>query len=394
MKKILLSAHCKTQEQKNIVQALAEIILSGDYCIDTTIDLDKRYDVILAYNLTGYRRISRLAKTKNIPVIYTVRQEDCVEECLHDVSLISRFLIINDGDDLSHQLFPEECTTYIPCPCLLPSQDSMIPDSYAGILVVTDDKTLLRMVPALNNYTKYHFTIITGIPSVVKKMLNANCTAVAAGRANRIDLIKNAALVIGSGKAILTGICYGKPAIVAGKCGFGRRITLENAAQHYYSLFKGRLGAQGEEVIPFHLLSHEIDACMNAQPEENQAIANSLSDFIMTKQEQTASLIDNLINFAIVSKPILDTPLRLSSLYRFIALDESSYLVVEDRTLKAHGMVDQDEYHLIRSFEAGATARSVMRKTPYHKTSKRFVSFIEYLITHKFLMPYDQKTGF
>lgn len=392
MKKILLSAHCKTQEQKDTLQALLKILLSKDYCIDTIINIDKDYDIIIAYNLNGYRRISSLAKAKNIPVIYIVKQEDCVEECLYDVSLISRFLIINDGDDLLHQLFPKECTTYIPYPCSPPQQESVSPDTSSGILVATDDKTLLKIIPALNNYTKYHFTIITGIPSVVKKMLNENCTVITVKRTNIVDLIKNAALVIGSGKTILTSISYGKPTIVAGKYGFGRRITAENIAQHYYSLFKGRLGAQGEEAIPFHLLSHEIDACMT-QPEENNTIANSLVEFLKAKQEQTVTIIDNLIGSAIISKPLLDTLLRLSSLYRFIALNASSYLVVEDRTLKVHGMIDRDEYHLIHSFEAGATAKSVMQKNLY-KTPKRFVSFIEYLITYKFLVPYDQRTDF
>ncbi|GHV57599.1 hypothetical protein FACS1894182_06870 [Bacteroidia bacterium] len=397
MKKVLLSAHCKTQEHKDIVQALVEIISSKGYCIDTIISFDKDYDMILAYNLNGYRRISRLAKTKNIPVVYIVKQEDCVEECLYDVSFISRFLIINGGDDLSHQLFPKECATYIPYPYLPPQQDRVSPNTSSGILVATDDKTLLKMIPALNNYTKYHFTIITGIPSVVKKMLNANCTVVAAKRTTIVDLIKNAALVIGSGKTILTSIGYGKPVIVAGKYGFGRRITPENVAQHYYSLFKGRLGAQGEEVIPFHLLSHEIDACMNAQPKENQAIANSLLDFLTAKYEQTATLIDALIGSAIKLSHVnayLDIPFVLSSIYRFIALDASSYMVVEDRTLKVHGMIDQDEYHLIHSFEAGATAKTIMQKNLYHKTPKRFVSFIKYLVTYKFLVPYDQRTDF
>jgi hypothetical protein len=344
--------------------------------------------------LGGYRHISRLAKTKNIPVIYIVKQEDCVEECLYDVSLISRFLIINGGGDLSHQLFPEECTTYMPYPCLLPQQDTVSPNASSGILVATDNNTLLKMIPALNNYTKYHFTIITGIPSVVKKMLNANCTVVASKRTNIVDLIKDASLVIGSGKTILTSISYRKLAIVAGKYGFGRRITMENVAQQYYSLFRGRLGAQGEEVIPFHLLSHEIDVCMNAQPEENNAIADSLLSFLRAKQKQTASLIDDLICSATASKSVLDMQLKPSLLYRFIAFGESSRLIVDEIMLKAHAMIDQDEYDLIHSFQEGSTAKTVMQKNLYHKTPKQFVSFIEYLVTYKFLVPYDKNAGF
>jgi len=160
MKKILLSAHCKTQEQKDITKALLAILLSKNYDIDliTNVDLNiqkkhietvssdklltKDYDVILACNLKGYHCIKHLAKTKNIPVIYMVKQEDCVEEYLYEVALISRFLIINDGDELSRRIFPGDCTTHIPYPYLAPQQNMTETGLSGNILVATEDKAL------------------------------------------------------------------------------------------------------------------------------------------------------------------------------------------------------------------------------------------------------------
>ena len=282
MKKILLSAHCKTPEQKHIALALLEIVLSKGYHIDIAanfaLDIQqknikiissgnlqtKNYDVIFSYNLKGYQNVKRLAKTKKIPVIYVVRQNDCVEEYLFDVSLIYKFLIINDGNELSYQLYPKECSIHIPYPFSLPQQNRVTTNTSVNILVSTDDKTLLKTIPVYNNYAKYNFTIVTEIPSIIKKTVNENCTVVSIARTNIVDLIKNTALVVGNGTTILTGISYRKPSIVVGKCGFGRRVTPENMEQHFHSLFKGRLGAQGEEIIPFHLLAYEIDSCMNA----------------------------------------------------------------------------------------------------------------------------------
>jgi len=388
MKKILFSAHCRTPEQKEIAQSLLGIISSQGHTIDTVTNPDTDYDVIFAYNLKGYHRIRRLAKTKKIPVIYAVRQEDCIEEYLYDVSSISKILLINDGNELPRQLFfPEECSIYIPYPYLPPQQNIAISDSSANIVVATDDRTLLKIVPALNNYTKYNFTIVTGISSVIKETVNTNSTVLSAKRTNTIELIRNADLVIGFGRVILTALGYGKPAIVVGRYGFGRRVTPENIDQHLHALFRGRPGAQGEEAIPFHLLLHEIDSCMNATPEENKLISNSLADFLTAKYEQTAALINDLICSVCASMSVLDMRLKLSSLYRFIPYNESSYLVVDDRMLKLHAMIDQDEYDLIHSFEETTTTKAVMDKNLYRKTPKRFIAFIEYLVAYKFLVP-------
>jgi len=408
MKQILLSAHCKTHEQKNIVKVLLKMLVSKNHRIDVTANFDldiqknnvqsvsvenlptKDYDVILAYNLKGYQHIKSLVKAQNIPVIYIVNRENSEAEYLHDLSLISRFLVINDGTDFFHQLLPQECSIEIPYPYLLPQQNSAFVNSSDNILVATDDKTLLKIIPVLNNYGKYNFTILTGIPSVIKKIVNANCTVISAKRTNVADCIKNASLVIGCGLPILISISYGKPAIVAGKFGFGRRVTLENIENHLYSMFKGRLGALGEEIIPFHLLSYEIDSCMNAKPSENETIAESLIDFLTAKQERTVDLIDRLICSADNSKSALDIPLRLSSLYKFISFSASSYLVVDDTTLKMHAMIEQDEYDLIHSFEKGAVAQTLMLQNLFGKTPKQFVSFVKYLVAHKFLLPYNE----
>jgi hypothetical protein len=410
VRKILLSAHCKTSEQKYIAQALLEIVLSKGYNVDVMANVDlgiqqesvqtvspgnlqtKDYAVILACNLKGYHCIRHLAKT--IPVIYIVKQEDCVKEFLYGVSLVSRFLIVSDGDELSHQIFPGDCSTQIPYPYLPQRQNLAVTDLSANILVATDDKTLLKTIPVFNNYTKYNFVIVTEISSIVKKIVNANCTVVSAKRTNLLDFIKGAALVIGCGKPILTSIGCGKPAIVAGKFGFGRRVTPENLEEHLHSFFKGRLGARGEEIIPFHLLSHEIDSCMNSKPEDNKVIAKSLIDFLFVKQEQTVALIDSLICSVGASKSALYIRLRVSTLYRFIAFGESSWLVVDERMLKAHAMIDRDEYELIHSFRDGVTVSSVMQNNLYHKTPKQLISFIEYLVAYKFLVPYDKEANF
>jgi len=406
MKKILFSAYCKTYEQKNITKVLLEMLWSKNHSIDITANFDldvqrdsvqlipvddlqtKDYDVILAYNLKGYQCIKKMAKSQNIPVIYIVNRENSEKEYLHDLSLISQFVVINDGGDLLYQLFPNKCSVNIPYPYL--PQQNIVAANSDTILVATDDKTLLKIIPVLNNYGKYNFTIVTDIPSVIKKIVNANCIVVARKGINIADCIENARLVIGCGLPALMSIGYGKPVVVAGKFGFGRRVTIENIEQHLYSMFRGRLGALENEIIPFHLLSHEIDACMNAKSADNETIAKSLIDFLTMKQEQTISLIDTLISSTNNSKSILDIPLRLSLLYKFVAFGESSYLVVDDTTLKMHAMIEQNEYDLIHSFEKGTVAKTIMQQNLFGKTPKQFVSFVEYLVAHKFLLPYNE----
>ena len=409
MEKILFSTHCNTQTHIEISKAILKILLSKGYSIGVIANCDLNletgnqvfwvqkepeadYDVIFAFNAKGHRKIKQLAKKKQIPVVYIVCREDCEKEYLYDLSQASRFLIINDGIELNQLLFPEEYTMHINFP-FVPEKKGAAANitSDAPILVATDERTLLKTIPILNNHGEYRFVIVSNTPAVKQKLLNSNCEVVSAKHCRIVDYIARTSLVIGSGAVILKSIGYNKPVIVVGKYGFGRRVTMDNIELHFSAMFKGRPGAQGEEIIPFNLLSHEIVSCMNQPWEEKEKACTTLSHFLVEKYEQTSSRIDSLINTVHTSTNILDTPLKLSGLYAFIALDETSYIAVDSRWMKIHAMVDCADYHLIQLFKVGATPSNVMAHIT-HKNEKQFVDFIKYLISYKFLIPYEKST--
>ena len=408
MKKILFSIHCNTVAHKDIALALLHIVASKEYKVDvmsnqklklednckqipfSTDNLTDDYDAVFAYNRKGYNRIRKYSYKKNIPVFYIVGRRDSINEYVYDIANIRQYIVINDGGEFNSRLFPQEYTLHIPYP-FLPTKvtSSKSSESDKAIVVCTDDETLFKIIPMLNQQHSLNFTIICGFSSAVKKVANSNIKVIVANDTALIDnLINQADLVIGSGLAILKGVYYQTPAIVVGEYGFGRLLTEENVEQHFNSFFRGRLGAQKNEIILNHLLSYEITTFFEQSSDTIEQQNSKL--FRMLPYNPSISILSLLDSLYKPKENVFTQKMRLTSLYSYIEMDENEYLVVDERMTTFCAIMEKEEYDWLMLFKQSSTPEKVF---PFvkNKDKRTFVEYIEYLITHKFLIPYNEQ---
>ncbi len=400
---ILFSTYYNTLAHREISHALFYILSQG-YSVDVITNghqsesllltetlVNNRYDIIFAFTRKGFQRIKRYAQENHIPVVYVVCRQESEKEFILDFP-IARFLVINDESEFNPILFSDNFTFTIDYPFVIEGNlpmNKIVAD--APILIVTDERTLLKVIPVLNNHGEYQFTIVCDHPRSIRALLNANCEAMNTAGCNLEKQIQQSSLILGNGVTILKSIAYHKPAIVVGKFGLGRRVNMDNIEWHYNTLFRGRPGAVGDEIIPFNLLSYEIVSCMNQSASDKQSECSQLFGWIAEKQQQITERIDKIIDQTICPVAIDETTYQLSSIYSFIATDNDSYFVIDRRWMKIEAMIDSADYHLLQLFKSGATLNSI-RPHVTHKTSQQLDKFMQYLIVHKFIFPHAKST--
>ena len=410
MKKILFSIHCNTIAHKDIALALLRIIVSKGCRVDlisnqklhfednckqipfSAENLTDDYDAVFAYNRKGYNRIKKYSAKKNIPVFYVVSRRDSINEYVYDIANIHQYIVVNDGGRFNSRLFPQEYTQHISYPFLPAKAISLkTSESNKTIVVCTDNETLFKIIPVLNQQHSLNFTIICGFPSVVKKVINSNTKVIGTNDTALIDnLINQADLVIGSGFAVLKSLYHDTPAIVVGELGFGRLLTKENIVQHFNSFFSGRIGGQKNEFIPNDLLAYEITTFFEQNSNITEQQNNELFHLLSYNPENLMfNLLDGLDK---LKKNVYTQNLKLTSLYHYIELNENEYLVADERMTTFCAIMEKEEYDWLMLFEQGSTPENVF---PFvkNKDKKAFVEYIEYLITHKFLLPYDESAN-
>lgn len=406
-KRILFSVFCKSQLHINIVKVLIEMFQAKGNSIDIKSNQDKiifcndnlqvqlfketlhlEYDIIIAFNLKGYNYIKAYQKENNIPLIYALCNSDIENEYLLEHNLIDRILLINDDRNFYPTFFPFEYTTSITFPFKFINNNIVSSINESNILVYSDNATLLKIIPVLNNHGEFKFTIISETPNRIKKLVNGHILVANINKIKLDEHIQNALFVIGSGEFILRSLQFEKPSIVVGKYGYGRLVSNENINQHFGSNFLGRIGGQAVESIPFNLLSFEIVRLMN----NIESIKNDSKQLRIILHEQynlTANIVDRLIN-ATISKPnIWNRKLKLCSIYWFIEINHKSYVIVDSRMFKIQDLITVDEYHIINQFKKASTPRSVLKKSG-NKDKDKFLMFIERMRTNKTLLFYEE----
>ena len=405
-KRILFSFFCNTSMHIGVVKGLIEMLQSKGYSIDilSNQDMDSYntdsqvhfhkeiykndYLVIIAFNLKGYNHVKSLRKKKNLPLIYTLCASDIDKEYLFDTKLFNRILLINDTQYFYPNAFPHEYTTNIAIPFELIKKNVLADNKKLNILVCTDNASLLKIMPVLNNHGEFHFTVISKMTGVLKKIINGNIDVVTANDTDIDEYILNSRGVIGSGEFILRSLQLNRPSIVAGPNGFGRLVSGGNIHQQFHSFFQGRVGAQYGEIIPFNLLSYEIERLMNNN-EDRKTELKHLSSLLEEQFVFTANTLDNLIKAIILKADIWDTKLILSSAYYFIEYDSKSFVAVDSRMMKIHSLISVAEHQKIKLFESGITPRAIFNQTG-GVNKNTYNRFIEKMKASKILVPYEE----
>lgn len=403
---ILFSTYYKTDYHKSILSSLIDMCLLRGYKIQFPKDIKSnfKHDIrkeniveqdryfndeasvcaMIAFGKEGYRQIKRF-RQPNIPFIYLLCSSDILSDYLYDHLLFDRMILITDKKLYQSILFPLEYSDYLPRPFKpIDSYHSNTLKDNINILVSTDDITLLKILSVLNNHGEYNFTVLCQRPQIFSKMINSNIILLRHRGNERTEYIKNASFVIGNGDFIIESIQYGKPSIVVGRYGFGRQVTIDNIEEHFMFNFQGRLGANSEEVIPFHLLSYEItDLVTNLglKIKENITLLKSIENI----SNSLFSIFERNINFDLsVQNVVTESLIKLGSQFWLTNIGNEDYYLIDNRTMKVYAQITDDEYLILKAFEEMKTMGSVLNSVKANAHSK-FKRIIEHLIEHKIL---------
>ncbi len=404
--RILFSVFTKTALHVGVVTGLINMLQKKGYKVDilsiqntanykikSNIDFIKsytgvKYDVIIAFNLKGLNQVKNLRKDYNIPLIYSFCISDIDKEYLFETTQFDKILLINDDRNYHPSLFRNDFSTNLIVPFELINKDFIKSHEKSNIIVCTDNDTLLKVLPVLNNHGEYHFTVINNDSAILKKLINNNIDIVKVKKSEINEYISNSLGVIGSGEFILKSLQLEKPSIVVGRYGFGRMVSVENIQQQFQTFFQGRPGAQYGESIPFNLLSHEIECLVNiSEKSENETI--QLRSFVEDQFTHSSNILENLINSTVLEIDVWKELLILSSVYYYIKYENDSYVVVDCRVMKIHSLISDTEYQTIKSFEVASSPICVFNQTK-RRNKKTFIQFIEKMLTNKILVKHEE----
>ncbi len=405
-KRILFSVFSKTPTHISIVEGLIDMLIAKGYKIDFLSSqntdnykkksnvnfinsyIEVRYDAIIAFNLKGFNRVKNLHKNYNIPLIYTFCVSDINKEYLFNTTQFEKILLINDDRNFHPNFFRNDFTTNLIVPFKLINKDLIKTQKKTNIIVCTDNDTILKVLPVLNNHGEYHFTIINNDSAILKKLINSNIDIIKVKEGDLNEYISSSSGVIGSGEFILRSLQLEKPSIVIGRYGFGRMVSTENIQQQFQNYFQGRPGAQYGESIPFNLLSYEIECLVNMS-EKGKDETIQLRSFVEDQFTHSSNLLENQINSVILKVDVWSSKLILSSVYYFIKYENDSYVVVDSRVMKIHSLISDAEYKIIQLFEVASTPIYVFNQIK-RSNKKTFIQFVENLITNKILVKYEE----
>lgn len=405
---ILFSTFNKTDYHKSILIALFKMSISKGYRIhlvknnksDLIDELDNNveylkdislikkdtYVSMVAFGKEGYRQIKQF-RSPNVPFLYLLCSGDIKTDYLYNHLLYDRMILIADKKTYQSNFFPVEFSDFMPRPFLLKRPALIALPEMIEILVSTDENTLLKILPVLNNHGEYNFTVLCNHILPFKNMINSNIILLT-GKQNEEEYIRKAFFVIGSGDFILRSILLGKPSIVIGQHGFGRMVNKDNIEQHYQTNFQGRFGSNNEEIIPFHLLSQEItDIILNIKLKYNEA--RLLYEDLERMQNDFFSVFERNLSYKTLHKRTLKSQYKLGSQYWFVAIDAKEYYLVDNRFMKVYAQITIDEYAVLSLFEEISTIESALEKNK-NINSAKYERIIDHLIKKRILFYYGE----
>ena len=415
--KILIASYIKNKEQANRCLALLDILgqdnnkvdlqlsagkkileLFHNYKLITGDDLNSadKYDIILAYNKAGLNKAKKYAEKNQLPLIYLIGGNEITKEYPNDFRLISRILLLNDYDNSSKNILPNELTEIL---CLSINlkrkrnykiQNRKKPVIFIDIESGKDISPLYQIVPTINALINCEVNILLS-SKIFPKIFNPNIKVMHRDDAVAQELTTKTDIIIGSGKTIENGIGSCKPCIIIGSRGYGGIVAETNFTIQYKTNFQGRIGGELGEYIPEKLLMDDVLNILERGDEKVNMDVQENCDLLKQEYANTIKQLDNLLKkeikqYKILSSNLHAVKLKLSGGFRFVPFSKTHSMLTNVLTRQNHSTIEKEEYEIINLFRNGKKVEDAIKESGYEEQPELFTEFVEELIKEKILV--------
>ena len=372
--------------------------LFHNYKLITGDDLNSadKYDIILAYNKAGLNKAKKYAEKNQLPLIYLIGGNEITKEYPNDFRLISRIILLNDYGNSPKNILPKELMEILCLPINFKRRRRYKIENRKKPVILIDIESgkniapLYQIIPTINALTNCRVNIL--LPSkTFPKIFNPSVKVIRRDEAVARELTTKADIIIGSGKAIESGIGNCKPCIVTGIRGYGGIVSKINFNVQYKFNFQGRIGGELGEYIPGKLLMDDILDILERGGEKVNMDVQGNYDFVKHKYANTIKQLDNLLKkeikqYKILSSNLHAVKLKLSGGFRFVPFSKTHSMLTNVLTRQNHSTIEKEEYEIINLFRNGKKVEDAIKESGYEEQPELFTEFVEELIKEKILV--------
>jgi len=393
MKTILISAHCAKLSHSFFCKSIVDILLSFGYHVDhldpNNDAMITKYDAVISFNLSGYRKIRKYLKNRKFTHIYMCCLSDIVTDFLYDNEMFDSMIVIRDEQGKGPGLLQRNFVRSIDMPFQKPQITAPKRNNEKSRLLVHTSKfeTLFAILPVINRFEDVDIKIISPLP-INKKLLNHHIATVRnCYISNVLPLIEEADIVIGDGAALLIGLLHRKQAIVVGKRGLGGLIDENNVEMLYRTGFSGRVGAENGEHIPYGFLEKELTVALQKIKQGHPA-SPEVQNVFARMHEQTSLNLQKILQASIKqSTSLWETQLNINIHFGLYPVADNQHVIMDRVSGRVLFIVNEDEYLIIQAFKQVTTPMRAFIN--FQHQGDYFIRFVKQLVNNKILLNHE-----
>ena len=405
MTTILLSTYCKCFFHYFFCKNIVKILLSFGYKIDvlseTVLEEDaayiksndisiSKYDIVITFNLAGYRRIKKYLKNRKFSHIFMCCRSDLTSQFLYDNEKFDLMVAIHDQQNVNLYPFnaPHLNNMYMPFQKQQGAELRTNKEKLQLLIHISRYEALLNIIPVVNQFQDIDVRIVS-TEKINKCLLNYHISVIFIRSSTDIEqFVKDSDIVIGDRSTALMGLLYHKQVIVVGDRGLGGLINEGNIEMLFKTGFNGRVGAEMLESISGHLLSEELSTAIQ-KITQNAPFSSVIQYWIDQMYEQVSLAFNKMIHSAIKqSKYLWETNLRQNPSFEFIPVMNTQYAILDTMCGKIRFLIDKNEYLIIHAFVQINSPKKVFQNFRQMERTV-FISYVKQLLNNKILLDYE-----
>jgi len=402
MTNILLSTHYTCFPHHFFCKNIVKLLLSSGYKIDVLSETKleeeanyfesndisiSKYDVVITFNLAGYRRIKTYLKHRKFSHLYICCCSDLSSQFLYDNEKFDSMIVIRD--QLSVNTYPFKApyiqNIYMPFQKQHEIGSGTRKEKLQILIHISRYEVLLGIIPVVNQFQDNDIRIVS-TRKINNCMLNYHISFTLIRQNSDLEqFIKDSDIVIGDRSTALMGLIYHKKVIVVGDRGIGGLINTDNVEMLFKSGFNGRVGAEMLESVPNHLLSRELSVAIQ-KIRHNAQFSSEIQYCIDQMYEQVSLALNKIIQSAVKqSKYLWEMNLRINPFFEFIPVMNNQYAIKDAISGKMKYIINKNEYLIIHAFIHINSPEKVFQN--FQQMDRLlFTSYIKRLLVNKILL--------
>lgn len=373
MKKILFSGSMKNYNDYFFCENLTQYLSSNQFNIhflgNKQLNLDGHnfkqinnisefdYDLVIAYNRTGYQKVKEISNT--IPLFYICSGINYYNEHIDIYEYDKQFVL-----GKKHFTVDDNISSYINTLF----NDKYNPNDDGSIVVAINSVNIInKLTPFINAMLSENIYLLSVMENIRNINFNPNIRIIK--RFEKLnELFNSAKLVIGEGQSAIRGILMEIPVLVLGSFGYGGIVNKDNIDLLFQNGFSGRNGGVRDEHLPFDLIEYDLNEAYKITKEELRNLKKHLKRLIIKEHD---ILIEN-INYYSKLKEQSQDDIRLvkNELYDLISTSSSNIYYLKNRiTNQFLYELSKEEASFIQFFKEGSSLSDFYSNKPKIKIS-------------------------